>query len=704
MNKNLRKRTHSLILLTLVLVSTMEAWVYAAPAGSGNVHGTILDESGAPLPDVKVMAYSSSGNLASTLYTDEDGYFRFALEDTGQYMIYFEKDGYSGDQTGINVPAGLFFDDENDPVKIGEVVLLQNLRLTASVLSRVASPGDTASFPFTVSILDEPEVIEFSVTSLEGWDTRVLDSTGEIGRAQLNSGSLSLTLEVDVPETVAEADTVSLTVIGSLNASLEFTVQPAQPSQPEIEMASMYPYIIEELGRTISFPVTVMNTGDSDEIVEFSMEVPEDWETSFITGSGMEILSLFIEAGDSEALTLDVEPSLTASVGEYALEVQVVSDDGALWGSLTLKVSLKETEGEVELLSSFTDVTVEAGNVLSYSLTIRNKGDNDDLFIITVHSAPEDWDAVFISETVEVSSLLISAGSYSSLVFEVTPPEDYEPGSYTLMVLVESEGGSVGDSLALGVNLRASFSDIEIVSTFTDVTVQAGSSIMYPLRVRNKGESDDQLTMKVISTPENWDAVFMSGSIEISSFYLPADDYEDLNLVVEPPSNVETGDYSLVIQTESAEGTLSEEIELKATVVGSHDVELKLSTLYTTITIRDSVEFSVEVINAGLSPLTSLYLETAVPEDWEVTVSPSQLVSLAPRDSATFTISAETKSDTVAGDYIVTVQALSDQAESEEADLRVTAQASTSWGFLGIGLAVLAVIGLGIAFTRFKRR
>ena len=700
---NKRNGTLTMILISLVLASTMGAWVYAPPAGSGNVHGTVLDENGAPLIDVKVMAYSNSGSLEATQYTDEEGYFRFVLVDTGQYTIHFEKAGYSGEQTGINVPAGLFFDDENDPVKMGEIVLLQNLRLTASVLSRVVSPGDTASFPFTVSILDEPEVIEFGVASLEGWEARVLDSTGEIGRAQLNSGSLSLTLEVDVPETAAEAETVSLTVIGSLNATLEFTIQPSQASQPETALASTYPYIIEELGRTISFPVTVTNTGDSDETVELSVDVPVGWSTSFVTGSGIEIRSLFIESGDSEALTLEVEPSLSASVGVYDLEVQAVSD-GEPRDSLVLRVSLKEAEGEVDLLSSFTDVTVEAGNVIHYALTIRNKGDNDDLFILTVLSAPETWDAVFISETVEVSSLLISAGSYSSLVFEVTPPDDFEPGSYSLVVLVESEGGGVGDSLTLGVDLREAVSDIEIVSTFTDVTVQAGNIITYPLRILNKGESDDQLTMRIVSAPDNWDAVFKSGSIEVSSFYIPADDYEDLNLEVEPPSNVETGDYSLVIQTESAQGALSEEIELKATVVGSHDVELELSTLYTTITIGDSVEFSVEVTNAGLSPLTSLYLETTVPADWDITVTPSQLASLGPKASTTFTISAETPSDTVAGDYIVTVQALSDQAESAEADLRVTANASTSWGFLGIGLAIIVVIGLAIGFTRFKRR
>jgi uncharacterized membrane protein len=60
--------------------------------------------------------------------------------------------------------------------------------------------------------------------------------------------------------------------------------------------------------------------------------------------------------------------------------------------------------------------------------------------------------------------------------------------------------------------------------------------------------------------------------------------------------------------------------------------------------------------------------------------------------------------DTEAGDYLVTMQAISDQLESDEIDVRITANASNTWGYIGIGLAVVAVMAAVLLFRRFKRR
>jgi uncharacterized membrane protein len=116
------------------------------------------------------------------------------------------------------------------------------------------------------------------------------------------------------------------------------------------------------------------------------------------------------------------------------------------------------------------------------------------------------------------------------------------------------------------------------------------------------------------------------------------------------------------------------------------------------------MQLSVDVANWGYSTITSIYIDAAIPDDWKITTTPSQIATLNPKQSATFNLIVETSTDTVAGDYLITVQAFSDQVESDDADVRVTAKASTSWGYIGIGLALIIVIGLAFTFTRFKRR
>jgi len=273
-----------------------------------------------------------------------------------------------------------------------------------------------------------------------------------------------------------------------------------------------------------------------------------------------------------------------------------------------------------------------------------------------------------------------------------------------VVVNAVSEDQILWDSLDLRVNLREATSDVEIISTFTDVTVEAGANINFRITIWNKGETDDLFLFTVLSVPQNWKTVFTSDNIEISSALVTAGESLTLQLEVTPPTAVETGEYPIIVYVESDDGLITKQIDLKVNVGGSYKVGLELSTLYKTLTIGDSVEFTARVTNQGNSPITTIYLDTVVPADWETTTTPSQVSTLAPRESVTFTIVADTPADTVAGDYLLTVQALSDQTESGEVNLRVTANASTSWGFIGIGLAGIAVIGLVIAFTRFKRR
>jgi len=579
----------AIAILAIIFTATIYIPAYAQTEEEGNVHGTVVDEDDMALRKVEVIAYSSSGNLAARKYTDEDGYFRFALE-SGSYTISFEKEGYAKVGKSISVPTGFAIEPKNDPVKMGKIVLQKALRLSASVLSRVANPGDTILFPFKVSnIGEEPEEVEFSITNPAGWATRILDQTGEIKRVLLTTGSLSLNLEVTIPSTAIGNTTVSLTASGLTSSTLNFTL--LTHATREIELTSTFPFVSAELGRTINYPLSIKNTGETDETVDLIGIVPNGWMIRFITDTQMEVLSLYLTAGQSELLTVEVVQPEDVTVGEYMLVVNAVSKDGDLRDSLDLRLNLREVTSDVEVISTFTDVTVEAGKSTQYPITIWNKGDRDALFLLTVLSAPDNWKTVFISEDIEISSFFITAGESMSLKLKVTPP-----------------------------------------------------------------------------------------------------------------SVVETGDYQIVIHAESDDGVISKQIELKASVVGSYELNMELSTLYKTITTGASTTFTAKITNTGKSPVTTLYIEADAPEEWDVSITPVQVASLAPTESSTFNIMAKTPSDTVAGDYMITLKALSDQVESEEDQLRVTAQASTSWGFIGFGVAGVVIISLIIVFMKFKRR
>jgi uncharacterized membrane protein len=97
-------------------------------------------------------------------------------------------------------------------------------------------------------------------------------------------------------------------------------------------------------------------------------------------------------------------------------------------------------------------------------------------------------------------------------------------------------------------------------------------------------------------------------------------------------------------------------------------------------------------------------LDAVLPDDWKITISPNQVSSLEPKDSITFTVDVQMPGDTETGDYLVTMQALSDQLESDEIDVRITANASNTWGYIGIGIAVISVAAAVFLFRRFKRR
>ena len=582
-----RARQVTLLIIIALGMAFMPIQITQA-ASLGNLHGTIVDEDGTPIEDVKVSAYIGTGSLEETKYTNDDGYFRMNLG--GSYTLVFEKEGYVTLEKNVQVTQAPTDNPDKDIVKLGELEMEKTLSLSASVTKRLTTPGNKLTLEFRITNRgSETEDVSFSVEAPDVWYTKVVDNVGEIENILLGSGSETYSIEINVPETADALETVTLRATGTSTAALEFTITPKVYTD-EIELRSTYLSISEEIGETISLPLTVSNIGEVDKKITLHADTPSGWSISYRTGSDIMVTTLLMEAGASAQLTMELETPDTVSIGDYKVVV----------------------------------------------------------------SALDVNDAVM-------------------------------------------------DAFELDINLRVGTSEIEVISSFSEVSVEAGESITFPLAVWNKGEADALTLFTVPLLPENWDASFIADDLEIASIRIPSGESESIQLIIDPPNSVVSGVYDLGVVIESDDGT-EHQLDYVIEVVGSYNLKLELSTLYTTVTIGGTATYSGKVTNNGQTTITTLYLDAVLPEDWEATITPTQVSSLDPRDSVTFTVVADVPSDTEAGDYLVTMQALSDQLESDEIDIRITAQASNTWGYIGLGIAVIAIAGAALLFRRFKRR
>jgi uncharacterized membrane protein len=111
----------------------------------------------------------------------------------------------------------------------------------------------------------------------------------------------------------------------------------------------------------------------------------------------------------------------------------------------------------------------------------------------------------------------------------------------------------------------------------------------------------------------------------------------------------------------------------------------------------------VVVTNNGTAPAENVTLNASAPTGWKVTFEPKTIERLVPGKEAEVQALVTPGEKSLAGDYMVSVNANS-RGESASSQFRITVATSTVWGMAGagvIGVALLLMLG---AVARFGRR
>jgi uncharacterized membrane protein len=344
-------------------------------------------------------------------------------------------------------------------------------------------------------------------------------------------------------------------------------------------------------------------------------------------------------------------------------------------------------------------VAVEAGDSASFDLSIT--APEPTAVTLEATQLPEGWGAAFRGGGFEIDGVT-AAPTAPEASLDVSVPVDTSEGSYD--VGVTADDGSMTVSLALQVRVSAQAGgEVTLTPDFPGLRVPAGETASFSVELSNSTPSDLQFELNA-SGPAGWD-VSAQPSTEPQAATIQVDSGSSATIDVEAtsPPRAEAAQYTISLQATSPEAEVQAEMIVE--IVGSYSIDLTTpdQRLSTEVSSDGSSEVQLVVTNTGTAPIQGVQLSSTPPSNWDVTFARGTIPEIGAGETVTEVATVTPSEQAVAGDYIITFSADSEQASSS-VDIRTTVNPSALWGFIGIALIALTLAGLAWVFRRFGRR
>jgi len=306
-----------------------------------------------------------------------------------------------------------------------------------------------------------------------------------------------------------------------------------------------------------------------------------------------------------------------------------------------------------------------------------------------------------------------------------------EQDTYSLKVRVETRDDSLTFEFPLQIDTEEHAIEIRDIVLSPNNKVKAGRALLIAVRVKNRGEKQEEDLKITASIPELGlsDSDYMD---ELDEEDCTDDDCDDSanseELYVRIPDNAESGDYIVRVEVEYDDGDESEIEETTIYIEGADDAGSSTGDgstgSKTIITIGSETQdikaggagviYPVTISNAGAD--SKSYTVASDGADWATfTISPSNLVVLDGGESETVYVYVSAKESAAEGEQMFSLTVSSGDKTLKQIPLKANVvKDSTGGGFtlarlkraLEIGLVILVVLlvilGLIIGFNKLK--
>ncbi len=355
----------------------------------------------------------------------------------------------------------------------------------------------------------------------------------------------------------------------------------------------------------------------------------------------------------------------------------------------------------LSISTAYPDQLVELGESINLTIKLKASGESQRVKI-GMDEIPEGWSATFRGNGRIIQSVFMEANSSESVDLRLDPPENPRSGTFSFMVLAQSELQRVELPITLTVQEKVPAS----LSFDADLpTIKGSPSTTFRYNATLKNEGDQELMINLTAdTPTNFLTKFKLSGQEVTSFPLSANQSKTISIELTPLVEIPAGSYPFTVYANG--GELQASLNLTAEVTGQYS--LSVSGLDGRLSGQANAgrESTLQILirNTGTAPAQGIEMSSSAPSNWTVSFDPEVVAEIPAGEQVEVTARLKPADKVVAGDYMVTVRARPVDGTTESAEFRITVTTSTLWGIAGIALIAIAVGVVALAVMRFGRR
>ena len=662
----------------------------------------------------QVYGNSLSINGTSTQNTDPDETVTFAIkvindEGNGKDTIIFSQTSSGTDDWSFVFPGSVTLDkDESTEISFSATPDINALAGLKSIsLFATSEDGDTAtSITITVRVNKLPNLnvvkvgtsaqdveagkrvyYSFSVTNkgnaVDSFDLEIENGSwyDKGWEASLDSEEIS---SLDVDETINLTDVLVIKAPMNAGADDEVTIKVKVSSQENSSIYKTYtsrstvlqdfePKLKVTGGDTqsaepdeeVSYTINITNEGNGEDDITLSLHGGNaTWGT-------LAESSFTLAAGESDETTLRVTaPDGTLAQNGYSITIRATSEDTTTKASRAVFLNIQQVFEVSVSVSGDSTKSGDPGDSLSYSITVKNKGNGDDAVNLALEGDQADWGSI-------VEDVDLDAGESMMVNLTVNIDEEANFGDYSIAVNGSSDEAETDtyDTTSVTVTVNKEYK-VDLLINEAQKNGDAGSSVVYDIIVKNKGTGDDTIRLSVDEWPSGWTANFNHTEVDISA---GKDALVNLTVTIKEK---EDNQAFYVNFTAVSIGAKDEDLDVNATASTITTVnqyyEFRMTSVLTYTKADPEQTFTVDILldNKGTGDDT-IDLEVTAPENatgWVTDITPS--VEVPEGENRTVTLTVTVSEDAVKDSYYITVTGVSADEASETHDVTIQVDVS----------------------------